>query len=120
MFEILSLLNIVIFLRFCYVCLKRNIGDLNEYTVLVIAIIISEIAMYTFKDNLSNLFSFSFYWLGVSLYFIIIYLNFKNYLFKNFELIGKIFYATAFIIMVVSMVLNSVSLVTLGTSIIKN
>ena len=120
MFELLSLVNIVIFLRFCYVCLKINIGEIKEYTVLVVAIVISEVAMFTFKDNLSNLFSFSFYWLGVSLYFIIIYLNFKNYLFKNFELIGKFFYATAFIVMMVSMVLNSVALITLGTSIIKN
>lgn len=58
MFELLSLVNIVVFLRFCYVCLKRNIGEIKEYTVLVVVVTASEIAMYAFKDNLSNLFSF--------------------------------------------------------------
>jgi len=53
MFELLSLVNIVVFLRFCYVCLKRNIGEVKKYTVLVVVVTVSEIAMYAFKDNLA-------------------------------------------------------------------
>lgn len=102
MFELLSLINLVIFLRFCYVCLKRNIGELKEYGLLVTAITESEIVMWSFRNHLTNWGVISFCTLGISCYLMVLFINFGGYLFSN-EKIKKIISGFLLGIMALSM-----------------